>query len=272
MFLEIFTYHFFLRALLAGLILGFFLAFLGVFVVLKKISFVGDGLAHASLGGIALALLLGLAPLPLAVLFCCLLACLLFVLEKKTKLPVDSIIGVLFTSSMSLGIILISLKSGYQPELISYLFGNILLISQAELWTIFIIVLLATIFFLIFYRQFVFSAFDPNYARISGINTSFFDLFFYLILALVLVLGVKILGIILVSALLVIPAITARFLSFSFRQMIYLSIFFSLISVLIGLFASLYFDLPSGATIVLCASLIFLFTILGRRFFIKKAM
>jgi ABC-type Mn2+/Zn2+ transport system permease subunit len=246
------------RALIAGIILAVLLAFLGVFAVLKRMSFLGDGIAHASLAGIAIGLLASLNPLVIAIFYSVIIAILVYVLEKKTKISVDAIIGILFTASLALGVVLMSFKAGYQPDLISFMFGNILAVSTNDLIIMASISIVVIIFLTIFYKKLSLVAFDKEGAYLSGINVPLFEISFNIFLAVAIVLGVKILGIVLVSALLIIPASIAKLISKSFKSLIAVSIIMGEITVILGLILSYIFDLPSGAVIVLCGTAIFI--------------
>ena len=255
--LELLSFPFLQRTILAGLMLGLLLACLGVFVMLRRMAFFGDGIAHASLAGIAIALLAGLAPLPVGLVWALLVAMIIFWLEKKSKLPTDSLIGILFTSSMALGVILMRFTPGYQPDLVSYLFGSILSIQVSDLWITagLSTVILGWLFF--FKRQLTFMSLTEEAAEVSGVKVSLHTLILYISLALATVLGVKVLGIVLVSALLILPPATSRLLAKNFKQYFTLSIIIAELTILIGLLTSFYFDLPSGATIVLTGTLLF---------------
>ncbi len=265
--IEILQFPFMQRAILGGIILGLLLAFMGVFVILRRMAFFGDGVAHASLAGIAIGILASYNPLVVAIIFSIILAIVIFYLERKTKLSSDVIIGILFTASMALGVILISLKSGYQPELISFLFGNILAIQTSELIIMSIFAVLVVIFLIYFYRQIAFITFDEEGARVSGINTTILDLIFYIALAVAIVLGVKILGIILVSALLIIPASIAKLISKSFKGLVSTSIVVAEITILGGLVISYLMNLPTGAVIILFGTILFFLTLFTQKLF-----
>lgn len=263
--LEILQFPFMQRAILAGIFLAALLGFLGVFAVLKKMSFFGDGIAHASLAGIAIGLITAVNPLWSAMIFSIIIAILIYVLEKKTKLSIDAIIGILFTASLALGVVIMNFKSGYQPELMSYLFGNILAINSNDLIIMIVFSVLIILFLAIFYKKLSLLAVDREGAYLAGINVNFFEIIFNVFLAIAIVLGVKILGVILVSALLIIPASIAKIISKSFKSLIYLSIILGEIIVILGLILSYIFDLPSGAVIVLVGALMFvLISILNR--------
>jgi len=210
---ELLQLPFMQRALLAGLVLGILLAFLGIFVTLRKMAFFSDGVAHAALAGAAIGLLTRFRPLISALLFSMLLACLIYWLEKKSNLSSDAIIGILFTSGMALGIVLISLRKGYQPELLGYLFGNILAIRRQDLALIVVLALLIIAFIVINRRKLTLLALDREMAYMAGINPDFYQLLLYVMLACALVLGIRVLGVILVSAILIIPVSTARLFS-----------------------------------------------------------
>jgi zinc transport system permease protein len=263
--LELLQYPFMQRALIAGLILGFLLALMGVFVVLRRISFFGDGIAHASLAGIAIGILASQNPFPVAIGFAVVFASLIFFLERRTTLGADAIIGTLFPAAMALGVVLISLKSGYQPDLLTFLFGNILTIKSSDLLVMSVFAVLATVFVAALYKQIVFSAFDRDGAEVAGIHTSLLDFLFYVTLAVTVVLGVKVLGVILISALLVIPVSTSAFIAKSLRGLVWYSIFLSEGVVVGGLVVSYVLNLPTGATIVLLGTAVFFTVMAGKK-------
>lgn len=261
--LEILSYPFMQRALLAGVIVGVLLAALGVFVVMRKMAFFGDGIAHASLAGIALGLLVGVAPLPVATVYAIAMALLIYTLERSTALSSDTIIGILFTASMALGVVLMSVIPGFQPELISFLFGNILTITTVDIITIASFATLILIWLLGWRRELTYTTLDADSATIAGVNTQLHTILLYVALAISVVLGVKLLGIILVSALLIIPAATSRLLSHTFNGFFWTSLFLSVLFVFLGLVLSFTLDAPSGATIILVATALFFLVALG---------
>lgn len=260
--LEILTLPFMQRALIAGVVISILLAVLGVYVVVKRMAFFGDGIAHASLAGIALGIFVGFAPLPVAIVYAALVAILIYWLEKKTELSSDTIIGILFTASMALGVVLMSLVPGFQPELISFLFGNILTIGMMDVIVIAGLSALVLIWVLARHKQITLVAIDEDTAHIAGINTKLHTIMLYVALAVSVVLGVKLLGIILVSALLLIPVATARLMSHSFHGFMVASIIVGVITTIVGLLLSLFLDAPSGATIILVATAVFFVTTL----------
>lgn len=263
--LELFHYPFMQRALIAGILLAGLLAYLGVFVVLRKMAFFSDGIAHASLAGVAGGVLLSLNPLVTALIASLIFAVGMFLLEKKTSVSSDTAIGLIFTTGMALGVILMSLRSGYQPDLIGFLFGNILMITQSDLALIVALTALIGIFLIANRQKITLLTLDREMAYLSGINPDFFQLAIYIVLAVSVVLGIKILGIILVSALLIIPVSISRLISRSFRKLVFWSIVLAEVIVLAGLFLSYLFDLPTGAVIVLTGSMIFFLVFIFRK-------
>jgi len=248
---------FMVRALIAGVILGIVLAYLGVFATLRNMSFFGDGIAHASLAGIAIGITTGFFPYATAVIVGTVLGGIIYILERRLKLASDAVIGIIFVTGLAFGIALLSLQAGYQPELISFLFGNILTLSTADVVIIAVAALIINTFLLRFSRQLALTALDRDTAWLAGIKTEALEFSFYLVLSLAIVLGVKLLGIILVSALLIIPPTTAKLLARSFRKLLIWSIVMAEIAVIVGLIISYLLDLPSGATIVLSGAVLF---------------
>jgi zinc transport system permease protein len=245
------------RAILAGLVLGVLLAYMGIFVALRKMAFFSDGIAHAALAGAAIGLLTRFSPLISALVFSMFLAGLIYWLEKKSSLSSDAIIGILFTSGMALGVVLISLRQGYQPELLGYLFGNILAIRRQDLALIIVLAALIMAFILSHKRKLTLLALDREMAYMAGINPDLYQLLLYLMLACALVLGIRVLGVVLVSAILIIPVSTARLLSRSFKALTWWTVAIAEFTVLAGLLLAYFLNLPAGALIVLTGSTLF---------------
>ena len=239
------------RALMAGVALGLVLPFLGVFVTLRRMSFFGDGIAHATLAGVAIGIIAGFSPFITALGIGILFGATVFFLERKTTISSDALIGVLFTGGLALGIVLISLQHGYQPELLSFLFGSILAISSQDLGIILVFSVVILLLLLKLLRQFTLLALDKETAWLYKVRIELLDFTFYVLVCVTIVLGVKLLGIILVSALLIIPPTIAKMLAPSFKTLILGSVIAGEIFIVMGLILSYVFDLPSGATIIL---------------------
>ena len=255
--LALFHFPFMQRAIIAGAFLGILFACLGVLATLRKMTFFGEGVAHASLAGIAIAILAGVAPLPFAMAWAVIIAIVIFFLERSTKLASDTVIGILFTASMALGVILMNFSHGFQPELLSFLFGSILAIQTIDLIVIGVTSTIILAWFFTYLRQLTFLSLNQEGAYVAGVPVIIQTLMFYIALAISTVLGVKILGIILVSALLVLPAATSRMLAGTFRSYLIIAIVVAELIIFSGLAVSFYLDLPSGATIVLVGTGLF---------------
>jgi zinc transport system permease protein len=261
-FVEMISFPFMQRAFLAGMILGLLLACLGVYVTLRRMAFFGDGIAHASLAGIAIALLAGIAPLPTALAWALFIA---IFIERKVRISSDSLIGILFTASMALGVILMRFTQGYQPDLVSYLFGSILSIQTVDLFVIFLVTAGILAWIAISFRSLTSMSLSEEQASVNGVNTTLQSLLLYIALALATVLGVKILGIILVSALLILPSATSRLLTRSFKSFFFVSILLAETAILVGLTSSYFLDLPSGAAVILVGTILFFLAIFFRK-------
>lgn len=256
--MELLALPFVQRAIIAGVLLGALLAILGIFVVLKRMAFLSDGIAHASLAGVAAGLLANINPLLTALGLSAILGALIAWLERRTKIASDAVIGLVFTSGMALGVVLLAFKQGYQPELVSFLFGNILAIQWSELYVMAAFGLAILIFLALSYKKIALMLINQDLAHVSGVNIPVYQTSLYVTVALATVLGIKMLGIVLVSALLIMPVTTAKLVSKSFGQLVILSVIFSEIMILSGLYFSVIFNLPTGATIVLTGMALFL--------------
>jgi ABC-type Mn2+/Zn2+ transport system permease subunit len=257
MIYEMLAQPFMIRAILAGTIMAVLLASLGIFVTLRRLAFFGDGIAHASLAGIALAVIAGFSPLPVALVWGVLVALLIFQLERSGRLPSDTAIGIFFTASMALGVLLMSLTRGYQPELMSYLFGSVLSIRQYDLAVIAGLAVAVLVWLAVAFRDLTFMSLSPDVASVSGVPVARRKATLYVALAVATVLGVKMLGIILISALLILPPAIAMVVARSFRGFVRWTVASSLIMMLGGLTVSYALDLPSGATVVILGTALF---------------
>lgn len=247
---EILFIPFFQRALLAGVIVALVCSLLGIFAVIKRMSFFGDAIGHASLTGIAFGVLISVNPLIPAFILAIVLGIIIYEVNRKYQISNDVILGFFFSFLMALGVILINLAPGYQPELISFLFGNILTISQEALYLI--IVVGAVIIFLteLFLEKLISVSFDEVEAKLLGLKVEWLNRLLFVMLSASVIISVKLVGITLVNGLLIIPAATAQLISKNLRQMFVLAPFFSVIAVILGLLASYYLDIVSGPAIV----------------------
>ncbi len=255
---ELLGYGFVQRALIAGLLVGLLCGILGFFVVLKRLSFIGVGISHSAFGGIAIGVVAGIEPLLAAAVFSTLVAWTIGWLSHSGRLHEDTAIGILFSSSMALGVALISVSSTYQVDLFGYLFGNILAVSPADLWMLggIAIVVLGAVGLL--FKELLFLAFDEEVARANGLPVTALYFFLLTCLALAVVAAIRVVGIVLVEALLVIPAAIGYQLARGYRGMLSVSAATAVLSAMIGLLVSYFFNIAAGATIVLVLALLFI--------------
>lgn len=255
---SILSYSFMQNALLAAILSSVACGIIGSYVVVRRIGFISGGIAHTAFGGIGLGYWLGLNPL-LGVIPVSLLAAIgIGLLSKKAKVAEDTAIGTFWAAGMALGVILIGLTPGYAPNLFSYLFGNILTVPSFDLWMIFLLDLVIVLAVFLFHKELLAISFDEEYASVSGVPSTLFYLLQLSLIALTVVVMVRVVGIVMVIALLTVPSAIARRFSRSLPWMMALSVALSLIFSVAGLFLSYSFNLASGATIILVAAAAFL--------------
>lgn len=255
---EILLLPFMQRALAAGLLVGLITSMLGVIVILRRAAFFGDAVAHASLAGVALGVVTGMPPLATAAAIGVTIGFSLHRVEQRSRLSPDAVLGFILPFFMAVGILILSVRPGYQPELLSYLFGSILTVSWERLATVVVVALLVGALMVRLRKSLVFAAFDPDGAQVSGINVGRALTLYHVSLALVVIAGISVVGIVLVNGLLVIPAATAKLLARSLAQMFILAPLIGIGSVFAGLLASYWLDVPPGPAIVVAAGMVFL--------------
>ena len=260
--IEFLSYEFGQRALLAGLIVGVGCAVLAFFVVLRRMAFVGVGISHAALGGVALGLLFGVDPLVAALVFSVAVAWAIGAVGGRGKLSEDTAIGIFFPTAMALGVALMAGTPDYRQNLLGYLFGNILLVQNGDLIFAGVLVGGSLVAALAFFKELLFISVDEETARAAGLPAAALRYLLLTLIAVTIVSAIKVVGIVLVSAFLVIPAATAQMIAPSVRWMLVLSVAFALGSVVGGLWMSWALDLPSGAAIVLVGAGLF-FVVMG---------
>ncbi len=241
---------FFRNALLAALLASIACGIIGSYIVSRRIVFISGGITHASFGGIGMGYYLGFDPIFGAVIFGILSALGIEFFTKKADLREDSAIAMLWALGMALGIIFIFLTPGYAPNLMSYLFGNILTVSVTDLIFLLLLTIFIAGFFLFFYRMILFVAFDEEFALTNNAPVRLFNAILISLVALTIVLNIRVVGIILVMSLLTIPQAIANLFTRRFDHMIGYSIAFGFIGSVIGLVFSYIGDIPSGAAII----------------------
>lgn len=267
---EILSLQFMQRALIAGVLVGFLSSYYGVFIVQRGLGFLGSGLAHAAFGGVALGVLLNKEPLWIAVPFTIIVAIGITYVKDKTSLGGDTTIGIFFAVSMALGIIFIFLKRQYTSDAFNYLFGSILSVTITDI-IVPAVLLIITLLLSPFWKRWAYSSFDRELAQADRIPVQRDDYLLSVLIAVTIVVSIKVVGIVLIAAFLVIPPATARLINSSFSKMTFTSILIGIITAVAGLWISYYLDVPSGATIILIQAALF-FIIMTIHSFIKSTV
>jgi len=250
---------FIVYALAAGLALALVVGPLGSIVVWRRMAYFGDTLAHAALLGVALAIAADQLPVTGVALIGVSIAALLFWLEQQRDLSTDTLLGILSHSALALGLIVLSViqTQGFNINLMSYLFGDLLAVGQSDLMLMYASVLFILLVFSQILSPLISISVNEELARIDGVSVEKVRFIFMMLLALVIAVALKVVGILLITALLIIPAATARLFSKSPKQMVYMSILMAIAAVVLGLYSSLNWDFPTGPAIVVSASFLF---------------
>ena len=272
MLFDILQYGFMQRALLSAVAISIMCSIVGLFLVLKRHSLFGDALAHVAFGGIALGLFTGVYPILTAYVVAILSAVGVNKLRESTKIPPDSSIAVLLTSGLAIGVILISISGGFTLDLFSFLFGNILLVSNEDLIMILITDAIVVPIIYVLYKRLMLIVFDENQAKVSGLNVTWINTLFIVLASITIIASIRLVGVLLISSLIVIPNITALLLGKGFKKTIFISCAISVFSVVFGIVASYYVNLVPSGTIVLTMVSMFIVTIIVKnmRFRLKK--
>lgn len=253
--LEILSYEFMQNALLAGLLVSIASGIIGTLIVVNRMVFLAGGIAHTSYGGIGLAVYFGLPIFFGASIFAIAAALLMAFLTLRRRDRLDTFIGLIWAVGMAIGIILIDLTPGYNVDLMSYLFGSILAVSTEDIYYMFILVFTIIGFVTFFYRDILAVSYDSEYAKLRGINVNLFYTLILVLSALTIVIAIKVVGLILVIALLTIPIYIAERLSSSLYTMMFISGLLATFFTIIGLAVSYNFDLTSGASIIIVSAI-----------------
>ncbi len=255
--IELLQFEFMQRALVMATVTGALCAVIGVYVVLRSMSFIGAGIAHASFGGVALGLFTGLDPFFSALLFCVGVGWGIGFMSESKHVREDTAVGIFFASTMAFGVLLLGLLKGYNIDLFGYIFGNILAVTRFDVWMSIIVAIVIIFIILFLFKEFLFLTFDSEAARVAGLPVGFLNYLMLTLIALTIVISIKAVGIVLVSALIVAPAAAAQQLTVDFKRMMIYAVGIGVASSWIGLALSSWLDIASGATIVLTATLAF---------------
>ena len=259
---EMFAYPFMQRALLVGLMIAICAALVGVSLVLRKNSMIGDGLSHTAFSAFAIATVLGFTPLYFALPIVIIASFFVLRLSQRRKVHGDAAIAVLSASSLAIGTMAISLSKGVNIDLNSYLFGSILAVSWGDVVLSAILTAVIILLYLFAYHRIFAITFDEEFAKSVGIRTNMYDAIFAAICSIVIVLGMRLLGSLLISSLIIFPTLSAMRLSHTFKGIVLLSVVISALAFVAGLVASYVFATPTGATVVIANLIVFIMAFL----------
>ena len=262
---EMLSYDFMQRAFVAGIIIAILASISGTFVVLRRYSMISETLAHSALVGVAVGLVAGFNPLWMAVGVAILSAWIIEYLRSAFSLYSDAVLAILLSGSLAIAVIIVSLGGAFNNSLFAYLFGSILSVSREDVITIAVFGTVALSILLVFSKELYFIAYDEEVAQTSGIRVKMLNFLLVSVVAIIIALSIRVVGSLLIGALMVIPTIAALQYRVGFFNTVLISLVFAILSVIAGMSISFYFSLPSGATIVLCVLVIFIFSLIVNR-------
>lgn len=255
---EMFSYGFIVRAAIVGTLVSLCSALLGVCLVQKRFSMIGDGLSHVGFGALAVAATLGLAPLECSIPVVVVAAILLLRVSETGKIKGDASIALLSTGSLAVGVMVVSMADGMNTDLYNYMFGSILAMSDKDVFLSIALALVVIILFILFYHKIFSVTFDESFARATGIPAGRYNLLIAVLTAVTVVLGMRMMGTLLISGLIIFPALTSKSICKSFRSVIISSAVISVFCFFAGLTASYFLSMPTGASIVIANVICFI--------------
>lgn len=258
MILEPFHYEFFVRGLIASTLVGGLCGLIGVYIVLRRMAYIGHGLSHAIFGGAVVSYVMSFNFFIGASLWGFLSALLITFATRKKQIGADAAIGIVTTASFALGIALISRYKTFTRSFDAALFGNILGVTEGDLWAIIVVTVIGALIMFIGFKLFLFATFDKDVAHFYGVPTEWVDILFSLVLAATIVVSLQVMGVTLIAAAIVIPPVIARMLTNSFVKVLLISTTLGSFCGLAGIYISYYLDVSSGASIVLFSTVLFL--------------
>ena len=248
--ISMFSYSFIQRALIVGILISLCAALLGVILVLKRYSLIGHGLGDVGFASTSLAVALGLPVMAVSIPVVIVAACLIMFYSQRIKSGGDVTIGIVATGALSLGVIITAVSGGFNVDVSDYMFGSILAMSNADVLMSLVLSVIIIVMYVLFYNRLFLITCDEAFAKSRGIKVGFYQFVIALLTALTVVLGMRMMGSLLISSLIIFPAVTAKKLVQSFRSVVILSVIFSIICYIFGSICSFVFNLPTGASIV----------------------
>ena len=261
---QLLSYEFIVRALIVGTLVSLCAALLGVSLVLKRYSMIGDGLSHVGFGALSIAMALNLSPLQVSIPIVVLAAFLLLRISENSKIKGDAAIALIASGSLAVGVIVTSLTTGMNTDVNSYMFGSILAMSQSDVYLSVGISIVVLILFILFYNKLFAITFDENFALATGTKVGAYNTLLALLTAITIVVGMRIMGALLISSLIIFPALTSMRVFQSFKGVVICSALVSVVCFVIGISGSFVFSTPAGASVVAANILMFaLFSLVG---------
>lgn len=262
---EMLSYTFIIRAIIVGGLVALCSSLLGVSLVLKRYSMIGDGLSHVAFGALTVAMALNLTPLYVAIPIVVISAFFLLKISENSKLKSDSAIALISTVALAIGVIAISLAKGVNTDVFSYMFGSILAMSTSDVYISVVLSIIVVILVIVFYNKIFAVTFDEGFAKATGINANMYNMIIALLTAITIVVGMRIMGTMLISSLIIFPALTAMRVCKTFKGVMITSAFVSVICLLLGIVISYIYAIPTGASIVIVNTIMFLiFWVVGK--------
>ncbi|MFW5703327.1 MAG: metal ABC transporter permease [Patescibacteria group bacterium] len=266
MIAEIFQYSFLLRSLLVGVVVATIAPMIGSYLVVRRYSLFADALAHISLTGIAIAIILGQSPLLISVVFTVLMALLIEYLRLGKRMAGDAVIAIFLSGSLALAVLLISIHtSASNVNLMGFLFGSISAVTSFDLKTMIVLALVVAAIAIMLRKELFITAFDPEYAQVSGIPVRFINVVYIILAAVTVSLSIRIVGVLLIGALMIVPVLSAARHTASFKQLTLHSSAIAIMCVILGVGLSYLYAVPAGATIVLLLIIMFILSLLTAR-------
>lgn len=260
-----FSYTFIVRALIVGLLVSLCAALLGVSLVLKRYSMIGDGLSHVGFGAIAIATAFNWAPMEFTIPVVVIAAFLLLRISENSRIKGDSAIAVISTGALAIGILVASMTTGMNTDINSYLFGSILAMSASDVVMSIALSLVVLLLFVLFYNKIFAVTFDETFAKATGIKAGIYNMLLAFLTAITIVLGMRMMGALLISSLIIFPALSAMRICKHFKSVVFVSAIISVLCFLVGLIGSYFFSTPTGATVVVLNIIVFiLFSVIGK--------
>lgn len=254
---DLLTYNFFVNALWAAILSAIICGIMGTYIVTKRIVFISGGITHASFGGIGIGYYFGINPILGAAVFAVLSALGIEFSSRKTEIREDSAIAILWALGMAVGVIFVFITPGYAPNLLSYLFGNILTVSATDLYLLLGLAVVIAVLFTLQFKNILYIAFDEEYARARRLPVNMIKYLMISLIALTIVFNIRVVGIILVISLLTIPQTIANMFVKKFLRIMLLSVVIALLGTITGLILSYLFNIPSGASIIFFLVILF---------------